>query len=205
MPTWPHLVDTSDDGSCGAPASRSGISPHRADPPPDLATAAARRRSRPPEWRPQRSTLSFLATATPGLHLSVDRGYGAGGLGIDARRRVRRAAVCRASCSGLADRRRTDPHGGAATALVIGSKPFRASSTGATAPPASCSATAPARWCWKRRAAGRGPTAVSRRSCAPTAGTRKLYVNGGPSATRTVGHLRMEGRGVDAPVARTAT
>ena len=78
-------------------------------------------------------------------------------------------------------------------------KHSRASSIGRIARPACCSATARAPW-WSKRSGkdgkrdDRGILAARLRSDGRH--KSKLYVDGGPSSTQTVGHLRMEGRAV---------
>ena len=81
----------------------------------------------------------------------------------------------------------------------IGAETFSRIWTGKTARHACCSAR-PARGAvvveGRRRPAPRMSAALSVRCCGPTAGSGSFYVDGGPSSTKTVGHLRMQGKEV---------
>ena len=133
-------------------------------------------------------------------HLSGERGRRAGRARHHPRRRLRSAGGVLGLRLRPGDRRRSvEDRRPQARAGDRRRRPSRASSIGPTAPPACCSATAPARWCWRRKSQpgtrqDRGILTTHLRSDGRH--KYKLYVDGGPSSTKTVGHLRMEGREV---------
>ena len=105
--------------------------------------------SKPPACSPTTSTSSICATLHAGRHVPGDGVADPGRHRRPARRRLRRQR----RLHGLPQppsRRARSSSTPASTSACSSSAPrsSRASSTGRTARPASCSAMAPARWCW---------------------------------------------------------
>ena len=183
-------------GSSSAPESAAAISPATARPPRRLATDAARararacrhrrdatstsssspprlptrpsRRRRPRSRRRSASTIASPSTSTPCAPASS----------------MRCRSPIRCFASGNAEQGAGDRRGDLQPDPRLG-RPRR---------PASCSATAPARWCSSAEDSDGGILATKLH--ADGRHNDLLFVDGGPSTTGTVGKLRMKGREV---------
>lgn len=164
----------------------------------DLALAAARAALADAGVGPQDVDLIVLATATPDLTFPATAARVQAGLGVERGAAFDLQAVCSGFVFALATADNMLARGQAETALVIGAETFsrildwedRATCVlfgdGAGAVVLSASG--------EEAAAGRGVLSTY----LGTDGRQHdlLYVDGGPSQTRTVGHLRMIGNAV---------
>ncbi len=110
--------------------------------------ASPRARSRPRGWRPDDIDLIIVATSTPDYVFPSTACLLQAKLGINGLRGVRRAGGVQRLRLRARDGRQVHPRRARTSARWWSApKCSRASSTGTTAAPACCSATAPARWC----------------------------------------------------------
>ncbi len=152
----------------------------------DLAVDAARKA----RWTTPGSTIAdidliIVATTTPDLTFPATAAIVQQKLGMHHGAAFDIQAVCSGFVYAVGDRRQLPQERPRPRARWSSApKPSRASSTGPTAPPACCSATAPARWSsnWRRRRRSR-PRHSRLRRCAPTGTT-------GTSSTPTAGRPR---------------
>ena len=145
--------------------------------------------------------LVIVATSTPDYTFPAVATQVQAALGMHAWRGLRPAGgLLRLRLRGRRRPTSSCVSGSHKRALVIGAETFSRLLDWRTARPACCSATAPGRSCWRRvegdgaRSRDRGVLTSHLRSDGRH--REKLYVDGGPSTTQTVGHLRMEGREV---------
>ena len=165
----------------------------------DLALAAARAALSNARLEPSAIDLIVLATSTPDQTFPATAVSVQAGLGITHGAAFDLQAVCSGFIYALAvadGLLRTGVH---KRALVIGAETFSRILDWNDRTTCVLFGDGAGAWCWRRRSSrAAAATAVMLTTHLRSDGRHraKLYVDGGPSSTQTVGHLRMEGREV---------
>ena len=199
MPNWRRGSTPPTNGSCSAPGSGSAISPPTASSPRIWRSMPRARRSTNAGIDAQSIDLIVLATSTPDNTFPATAVAVQHGLGINHGAAFDLQAVCSGFIFALATADNFLRSGAFKRALVIGAETFSrildwndrgtcvlfGDGAGAVV------LEAPEQ---PGKSSDRGMLTTHLRSDGRH--KSKLYVDGGPSSTQTVGHLRMEGREV---------